>query len=149
MPFETGTPKPPNSGVKKGYKTPRKTVEELLAKHGVDLWERFSEILDVLEEKSPRHAMEAVLKMFEYVRPKLSTQDINITAEVGPTRVAVERDLVNRLLCNPEALQALRALEAAAPMLSGPPASVIPSPDVNDANGVPNAHSEDEPSGEN
>lgn len=117
-------------------------MEELLAKHGVDLWEQYSELLETLKVKSPRHAMEAVLKMFEYVRPKLSSQDVTVTAEVGPTRLAVERELLNHMLTNPEALSALRALEAAAPMLSGPPAerppaNVIPSPDVNNANDVP------------
>ena len=84
MTFRPGTPKPPNSGIKKGqkHKAPEawKTVRERLLENGVDL---VQVVLDALAklEKDPYNKAKIALQLMEYSETKLHRTELSLAPQ--------------------------------------------------------------------
>lgn len=97
MPFVKGTPKPPNSGRKKGSLN-RETVQQMLDALGCNPIESMVRLARAHEEKNPTLAGRLYAELAQYTKPKLRAVEHSgpggtaIALAVDPYE-AIEREL--------------------------------------------------------
>ncbi len=121
-------PVPKPIGRPLGSKNKRKTVADIFEELAFD---PIRELVERLDTFNPTTQAKVLVEMTAFIAPKLSAQTVDLSAEVTTPKHVLEREVLNRLLANPEAVKAIKVLEANMPVEPKTEPVDAYAPDVN------------------